>query len=70
MRGYRFRDDWQSPASKLDSVEHLLGSAVVQIVTLTQPQADAHSTLTGTTQNPEAVAEIRTFLLDRLTTTA
>ena len=66
VRGYRFRDDWQSPAARLDSTVDLLGPESVRVVTLTEPRPDAHSTLTGGSRNAAAVEEVVAFLRDRL----
>jgi dienelactone hydrolase len=66
VRGYRFRDDWQSPASRMDSITNLLGPEAVRTVTLTEPRPDAHSTLTGPTRNHIAVEEVVAFLRERL----
>jgi len=66
VRGYRFRDDWQSPATRMDSMTNLLGREAIRAVTLAEPRPDAHSTLTGPTRNREAVEEVVAFLRERL----
>ena len=66
VRGYRFRDDWQSPPEKLTSTAELLGPDTVRVVTLTEPRPDAHSTLTGPNRNQAAVDEVIRFLHQRL----
>jgi hypothetical protein len=58
VRGYRFRDDRQSPPEKLTSAAELLAPYTVRVVTLTEPRPDAHSTLTGPNRNQTAVNEV------------
>ncbi|PZS26610.1 MAG: dienelactone hydrolase [Pseudonocardiales bacterium] len=64
-RALRYRDDWISPAARLDSVEGLLGDAV-GVFTLTGPNVRKHATLTGDERDDTAVREVVQFLRERL----
>ena len=65
-RGYRFAHDAISPPAKLAAAQVLLGDDAMKVVTLHQPNAQQHSTLTGPDRNDTAVTEVIEFLSQRL----
>ena len=69
-RGYRFRDDLGSPPGKLQAAQDLLGSDRMKVFTLDEPNPRKHSVLTGRDASPWAIADVREFLIDRLSARA
>ena len=68
MHGYRFRDDRMSPRAKLVVAQDLLGPTRMRVFPLDEPDPKKHSTLTGESRSLTAIAAVRAFLVDRLTT--
>jgi dienelactone hydrolase len=66
VRGYRFRDDWQSPAQRMVALADLLGAGAQVLPDLDDPHADRHSTLTTSDHSPTARADVVRFLHERL----
>lgn len=68
VRGYRFDNDWMSPKQKLDTARDLLGDNAMCVTPLPDPvgPGHAHSTLTGSTRNTAAIAQVKDFLRNRL----
>jgi dienelactone hydrolase len=67
VQGYRFRRDCMSPAAKLTAAQQLLGKDRIAVFTLTSPDQNKHSTLTGRWRSEAAIANVRGFLRERLT---
>jgi hypothetical protein len=65
VRGFRFTNDWKSPKAKLTAAKALLGDAII-VEPLSPPPKGSHSTLTGRSADPSAVATVLDFLNDRL----
>ncbi|MGH3923829.1 MAG: dienelactone hydrolase family protein, partial [Pseudonocardiaceae bacterium] len=66
VRAFRFRDDSLSPPERLDAACNLLGTRVLRVRTLCEPDPSKHSTLTGQHASHEAVTEVIEFLKERL----
>lgn len=66
VRGYRFRDDWRSPAPRMIRLADLLGAGAKTFPELDDPSPTEHSTLTGGDHSPQARADVVKFLHDRL----
>jgi hypothetical protein len=55
-----------SPAAKLTAAQQLLGKDRMRVFTLTSPDQNKHSTLTGRWRSEAAIANVRGFLRERL----
>jgi dienelactone hydrolase len=65
VKAFRFTADPLCPRERLDAAKNLLGEAL-DPRDFTTPDPNGHSTLTGDKASPDAIADVRAFLQQRL----